>query len=437
MGSSYYLEPQGHCGGSIRVPGDKSISHRSLMLAALAEGVSEITGYLPSTDCEATLTAFQDMGVQMERLSPTRIRIRGSGLRGLKPPRGALDMGNSGTAMRLMAGVLCGQSFSSKLIGDESLSTRPMRRIQAPLQAMGASIATSDQGTPPLIIQPPGSLRGIHYRLPVASAQVKSCILFAGLNAQGMTCVEEDVRTRDHTERLLQTFSYPLETRDKGVCIQGGNTLFATDVDVPGDISSAAFFMVGALISNSPKLVIRNVGVNPARDGIIEILRLMGARIETINEGMLGAEPVADIVVHGGSLHGISIPQRLVSRAIDEFPILFIAAACARGTTVLSGAEELRVKESDRIHNMAMGLQNMGIDVEEKADGLVIAGGSIRGGEVDSNGDHRIAMAFAMASLASEAPVRIKNTDNVVSSFPGFVTCASRAGLKFIQPAVA
>ena len=437
MGSSYYLEPQGHCGGSIRVPGDKSISHRSLMLAALAEGVSEITGYLPSTDCEATLAAFQDMGVQMERLSPTRIRIRGSGLRGLKPPRGALDMGNSGTAMRLMAGVLCGQSFSSKLIGDESLSTRPMRRIQAPLQAMGASIATSDQGTPPLIIQPPGSLRGIHYRLPVASAQVKSCILFAGLNAQGMTCVEEDVRTRDHTERLLQTFSYPLETRDKGVCIQGGNTLFATDVDVPGDISSAAFFMVGALISNSPKLVIRNVGVNPARDGIIEILRLMGARIETINEGMLGAEPVADIVVHGGSLHGISIPQRLVSRAIDEFPILFIAAACARGTTVLSGAEELRVKESDRIHNMAMGLQNMGIDVEEKADGLVIAGGSIRGGEVDSNGDHRIAMAFAMASLASEAPVRIKNTDNVVSSFPGFVTCASRAGLKFIQPAVA
>ncbi len=437
MGSSYYLEPQGHCGGSIRVPGDKSISHRSLMLAALAEGVSEITGYLPSTDCEATLTAFQDMGVQMERLSPTRIRIRGSGLRGLKPPRGALDMGNSGTAMRLMAGVLCGQSFSSKLIGDESLSTRPMRRIQAPLQAMGASIATSDQGTPPLIIQPPGLLRGIHYRLPVASAQVKSCILFAGLNAQGMTCVEEDVRTRDHTERLLQTFSYPLETRDKGVCIQGGNTLFATDVDIPGDISSAAFFMVGALISNSPKLVIRNVGVNPARDGIIEILRLMGARIETINEGMLGAEPVADIVVHGGSLHGISIPQRLISRAIDEFPILFIAAACARGTTVLSGAEELRVKESDRIHNMAMGLQNMGIDVEEKADGLVIAGGSIRGGEVDSNGDHRVAMAFAMASLASEAPVRIKNTDNVVSSFPGFVTCASRAGLKFIQPAVA
>lgn len=437
MGSSYYLEPQGHCGGSIRVPGDKSISHRSLMLAALAEGVSEITGYLPSTDCEATLKAFQDMGVQMERLSPTRVRIRGVGLRGLKPPRNALDMGNSGTAMRLMAGVLCGQGFSSKLIGDVSLSTRPMRRIQTPLQAMGASIATSDRGTPPLIIQPSGSLRGIHYRLPVASAQVKSCILFAGLNAQGVTCVEEDVRTRDHTERLLQAFSYPLETRDKGVCIKGGNTLFATDVDVPGDISSAAFFMVGALISNSPKLVVRNVGVNPARDGIIEILRLMGARIETINEGMLGAEPVADIVVHGGGLYGISIPQRLVSRAIDEFPILFIAAACARGTTILSGAEELRLKESDRIRNMAVGLQNMGIDVEEKADGLVIAGGRIRGGEVDSSGDHRIAMAFAMASLASEAPVKIKNTSNVASSFPGFVACASRAGLKFIRSDVA
>lgn len=431
--SFYYLEPQGQCCGSIQVPGDKSISHRTLMLAALAEGVSEVKGYLPSTDCTATLAAFQKMGVQIEQLSSTHIRVQGVGLKGLRPPQGALDMGNSGTAMRLMAGVLCGQSFSSTLIGDESLSARPMQRIQAPLRAMGANVITSDKGTAPLTIRPSDSLHGIHYCLPLASAQVKSCILLAGLNVRGTTCVEEGTQTRDHTERLLQAFSWPVKIRDRGVCITGENKLLAVDIDIPGDISSAAFFIVGALISKSAGLVVRNVGINPTRDGIIAILRLMGARIETTNLRNYGAEPVADIVIHGSDLYGVDIPQHLVSRAIDEFPVLFIAAACAHGVTTLKGAEELRVKESDRIRVMAAGLRSTGIDVEEKSDGLVIFGGKIRGGEVDSGGDHRIAMAFAIASLAAREPVTVRDTDNVASSFPDFVATATHAGLRFTR----
>ena len=408
------------------------------MLSALAEGTSEIKGYLSSTDCESTLAAFQNMGVKIDRLSSTHLRVKGVGIKGLQPLQGVLDMGNSGTAMRLMAGILCGQDFSSILVGDGSLSARPMQRIQVPLRNMGANIVTSDQGTPPLIIKPSDSLRGIHYHLPVASAQVKSCVLFAGLNAKGITCVKENISTRDHTERLLQTFSWPIEVRDEGVCVTGGNKLLATDVDIPGDLSSAAFFIVGALISNSVKLVIRDVGINPTRDGIIEILRLMGARIEITNTRTYSTtEPVADVVVYGGGeLYGINIARRLISRSIDEFPILFIAAACAHGTTVLNGAEELRVKESDRIHNMATGLRNVGIVVEEKQDGLVIVGGKIKGGEIDSSGDHRVAMAFAVASLASEAPITIRSVDNVTSSFPGFVACASQLGLRFTRPPV-
>ncbi len=432
MGSFYRLTPQGHCQGSIRVPGDKSISHRALMLSALAEGTSEIRGYLSSTDCEATLAAFQNMGVKIDRLSPTHLRVQGVGIKGLQPPQRVLDMENSGTAMRLMAGILCGQNFSSTLVGDESLSARPMKRIQAPLRSMGADVVTSDRGTPPLMIKPADSLRGIHYQLPVASAQVKSCVLFAGLNAHGTTCVKENIATRDHTERLLQTFSWPIEVRDEGICVTGGSKLLATDVEIPGDLSSAAFFIVGALISGSARLVIQQVGINPTRDGVIEILRLMGARIEITNTRKYGVEPVADVVVQGGDLYGTNIPRRLISKSIDEFPILFIAAACACGTTVLNGAEELRVKESDRIHNMATGLRNVGIDVAEKPDGLVIVGGNIKGGEIDSGGDHRVAMAFAVASLACEAPITIRNVDNVTSSFPGFVACASRLGLRFM-----
>jgi len=432
MGSSFYqLEPQGQCSGSVQVPGDKSISHRAVMLASLAEGVCLIDGFLPSTDCEATLAAFKSMGVQMEALSPTKIRIHGVGLKGLKSPQGELNMGNSGTAMRLMSGILAGQEFPSTLVGDESLTARPMKRIQIPLQDMGANLALSNQGTPPLRVQPSNGLHSIDYQLPVASAQVKSCVLLAGLYAQGRTCVEENVRSRDHTERMLQAFSYPIEIEDNRVCLSGGKQLTAINIDVPGDISSAAFFIVGALLSKTTELVIKNVGVNPTRDGVIEILRRMGANIEISNGKTFGAEPVADLVVKSSELKGIEIPQHLIAKSIDEFPILFIAAACAQGTTRLNGAQELRVKESDRIHNMVIGLQKLGIDVDEKPDGLIIRGGKIKGGEVDSGGDHRIAMAFAMASLVSAEMMIVRNTDNVVTSFPGFVGSASQLGLRF------
>ena len=432
MGPPYYqLEPQGQCSGSIQVSGDKSISHRAVMLAALADGTSEITGLLSSNDCAATLAAFQQMGVQMQELTPTHICIQGVGLHGLCSPANKLNMGNSGTAMRLIVGILCGQNFASTIIGDESLSTRPMRRIQAPLAEMGAKLVTSDQGTPPLKIWPTGVLRNINYQSPTASAQVKSCVLLAGLYAQGTTCIEENTRTRDHTEKMLQTFSYPIEIEDKRVCITGENRLIATDINIPGDISSAAFFIIGAIISNSAELKIKNVGINPTRDGVIEILRLMGAKIEIRNTRLYGTEPVADLVIHSSDLRGIEIPRHLIVKSIDEFPALFIAAACANGITNLSGAEELRVKESDRIHNMAIGLQNIGIDANEKTDGLTIVGGKIRGGEIDSGGDHRVAMAFTMASIVSKGVITVKNTDNVATSFPDFVTCGAQLGLRF------
>lgn len=432
MASSYFqLEPRGQCSGSIQVPGDKSISHRAVILASLAEGTSEITGFLPATDCEATLTAFHSMGVKVVHLAPTQIRIQGVGLKGLHPPHGELNMGNSGTAMRLMAGILCGQNFPSTLIGDESLCARPMQRIQVPLQQMGAEIVMSNEGTPPLEIQPSNSLHGIRYQLPMASAQVKSCILLAGLYAQDTTCIDESILTRDHTERMLQTFSYPIEIADKCVCVTGGNRLKATNINIPGDISSAAFFIVGTLISDSAELVIENVGINPTRDGVVEILRLMGANIEIKNIKAYGAEPVADLVIRSSNLYGIDIPQHLIAKSIDEFPILFIAAACAQGTTNLSGAQELRLKESDRIHNMVVGLQILGIEAEEKSDGLTIMGGKIKGGEINSGGDHRVAMAFTIASLVSTEVITVRNTDNVATSFPDFVTCASKLGLKF------
>jgi len=437
--TSYQMQAQGKCNGTLEVPGDKSISHRAIMLASLAQGVSEVKGFLPSTDCEATLAAFQSMGVKVERVSSSCLRINGVGLHGLQLPKNDLDMGNSGTAMRLMAGVLCGQKFASVLTGDESLSARPMQRIQEPLLKMQADISMSPNGIPPLVINKLNNnisqLVGINYQLPVASAQVKSCLLLAGLYAQGETCVEEKAQTRDHTERMLQSFAYPIkieqQDNNKNICIQGGNALIATNITIPADISSAAFFIVGALISKASKLELKNIGINPTRNGVIEILRLMGADIELKNEKMFGAEPVADVVVRSSKLKGIQIPTHLISNAIDEFPIIFIAAACANGVTELSGAEELRVKESDRIHNMAVGLSAVGIEVREKADGIKITGGRIKGGEVDSGGDHRVAMSFAIASVASEQAITILNTENVATSFPEFVASAKQVGLEF------
>ena len=401
------------------------------MLASLATGSSEISGFLPSGDCQVTVEAFKSMGVHIARCTPTRLRIQGVGINGLRAPGSALQLGNSGTAMRLMAGILCAQNFPSTLIGDDSLSARPMRRIQTPLQNMGAHIVTSAAGTPPLQIQPVAALQGIHYALPVASAQVKSCILLAGLYARGTTCVAEHAHTRDHTERMLQTFSYPLQIHARRVCLHAGEPLIAANIKVPGDLSSAAFFIVGALLSPAAELIIEGVGVNPTRDGIITILRHMGGDIQISNAGSYGAEPVADLLVRNSPLHGINIPPDLMAKSIDEFPVLCIAAAHARGVTTIRGVAELRVKESDRIHNVAVGLQRLGIKALEKPDGIVIVGGDVQGGNIDSGGDHRVAMAFAMASIISTAAITIEDVANVATSFPDFAAVAARAGLTF------
>ena len=426
----FRTRPGGRLHGTIRVPGDKSISHRAIMLGALAEGVTQVEGFLDGEDCMATLRAFRAMGVNIEGPEQGRVVIHGKGLHGLQAPAGALDLGNSGTSMRLMAGLMAAQPFDTELRGDASLNKRPMRRVTEPLAAMGAVIETADVGTPPLKIRGGQMLKGIDYVLPVASAQVKSCLLLAGLYADGMTCVTEPAPTRDHTERMLRGFGYPVETKGNRICLRGDGCLQATDIDVPADISSAAFFMVGASIAPGSDLWLEHVGINPTRTGVIDILRLMGADISLHNKRDVGGEPVADIHVVSAPLHGIDIPEALVPLAIDEFPALFVAAACAEGKTVLTGAEELRVKESDRIQVMADGLRTCGIAAEPTPDGIVIEGGQLRAGRVDSHGDHRIAMAFAMAALRSAGEIVIDNCANVDTSFPGFVPLANTAGLK-------
>jgi len=369
------------------------------------------------------------MGVNIEGPDMGRLVIYGAGLHGLQEPQQDLDMGNSGTAMRLLSGLLAGQSFGCRLTGDKSLSARPMRRVVDPLTEMGAKISTSDDGTPPLDISPVNTLKAINYVMPMASAQVKSCLLLAGLYADGKTCVTEPAPTRDHTERMLRGFGYPVTSDGARVCLEPGFRLAATDMIVPGDISSAAFFIVGATISPGSRIEIKNVGINPTRTGILFILKQMGADIQLKNERAVGGEPVADLVVQSASLHGIHIAEEHVPLAIDEFPAILIAAACASGETVLSGAEELRVKESDRIAVMASGLSAIGIDVTETPDGMRIQGGKIQGGIVDSHGDHRIAMAFAMSALQSEAEINIDDCENVATSFPDFQQLAESCGL--------
>ena len=428
-GLVYHVSPGGRLTGTLRVPGDKSISHRAIMLGAVAEGETHVTGFLEGEDCLATMRAFRAMGVTIEGPEAGRVRISGVGLHGLRAPAAPLDMGNSGTAMRLMAGLLAGQRFDSVLVGDASLSRRPMRRITEPLRRMGAHIDTSPEGTPPLHIHGGARLHGIDYAMPMASAQVKSCLLLAGLYAQGRTCVTEPAPTRDHTERMLRGLGYAVERSGLKVCLEGGGRLQGGAMDVPADISSAAFFLVGASIAAGSDLVLRHVGVNPTRTGVIEILRRMGGRIQIEHAHEAGGEPVADLRVEAAELQGIDIPESLVPLAIDEFPALFVAAACARGTTRLRGAAELRVKESDRIGVMAEGLQALGIEAEPLPDGIVIQGGTLRGGTVHSHGDHRVAMAFAMAALRAAEPVHILDCDNVNTSFPGFVSMARAVGL--------
>jgi len=434
MSEHFRARPGGAVRGEIRVPGDKSISHRSIMLGAIAEGTTRVTGFLEGADAISTMNVFRALGVTIEGPHDGRVTVHGVGLHGLKAPSVDLDCGNSGTSMRLLSGLLAGQGFELRLVGDASLSRRPMRRVTDPLGLMGARIDTTD-GRPPLHIHPPaGRLHGIRYEMPVASAQVKSALMLAGLYADGETCVVEPAPTRDHTERMLTAFGVEVGVAGPVVTVRGGQVLRATDIDVPADISSAAFFLVAGAIARDAELVVRHVGVNPTRTGVIDILKLMGADLTLENPRIVGGEPVADLRIRSSELVGIEVPPALVPLAIDEFPVLFVAAACARGRTVVTGAEELRVKESDRIAVMAEGLRRLGVSATPTPDGIVIEGRGgqdavFSGGEVDSHGDHRPAMAFSVASLRSAGPIRISDTANVGTSFPNFVALASAVGI--------
>ncbi|MCS5583223.1 MAG: bifunctional prephenate dehydrogenase/3-phosphoshikimate 1-carboxyvinyltransferase [Pseudomonadales bacterium] len=426
---NYTVSPGGEARGDIRVPGDKSMSHRSIMLGSIAEGMTEVTGFLEGEDSLATLQAFRDMGVVIEGPEQGRVVIHGVGLHGLKAPDKPLYLGNSGTSMRLLSGLLAGQSFDVELTGDESLSGRPMARVADPLAEMGAVIETAPGGRPPMRIKGGSKLKAINYVLPMASAQVKSCVLLAGLYAEGETSTVEPAPTRDHSERMLRGFGYQVTIAGRKASLSSGGSLTATRIDVPADISSAAFFMVAAAITPGSDIILRHVGVNPTRVGVINILRQMGTSIELSNQREVGGEPVADIRVRYAQLNGIVIPEDQVPLAIDEFPVLFVAAACAQGETVLTGAEELRVKESDRIQSMADGLVTLGIDAQSTDDGIRIQGGKIGGGEVHSHDDHRIAMAFAIAGLRAENEILIHDCNNVATSFPDFVGLAAAVGL--------
>ncbi|AYF85979.1 MULTISPECIES: bifunctional prephenate dehydrogenase/3-phosphoshikimate 1-carboxyvinyltransferase [unclassified Pseudomonas] len=429
----YLAQPGGKLAGRVRVPGDKSISHRSIMLGSLAIGTTEVEGFLEGEDALATLQAFRDMGVVIEGPHHGRVTIHGVGLHGLKPPPGPLYLGNSGTSMRLLSGLLAAQPFDTTLTGDASLSKRPMNRVAKPLREMGAVIETGAEGRPPLTIRGGQRLSGMNYEMPMASAQVKSCLLLAGLYAAGETAVTEPAPTRDHTERMLQGFGYPVKVDGNTATVESGHKLSASRIEVPADISSAAFFLVAASIAEGSELVLEHVGINPTRTGVIDILKLMGGDITLENQREVGGEPVADIRVRAAKLKGIDIPEDLVPLAIDEFPVLFVAAACAEGRTVLRGAEELRVKESDRIQVMADGLLALGVKAEPTPDGIVIEGGPIGGGEVWSHGDHRIAMSFSVASLRASAPIRIHDCANVATSFPNFLGLAAQSGIRVAE----
>ncbi|MFO1257220.1 MAG: 3-phosphoshikimate 1-carboxyvinyltransferase [Gammaproteobacteria bacterium] len=426
------VEPTEYLSGDVVVPGDKSISHRALMLGSLSEGQTDITHFLPGLDCLSTLNIFRQLGVQITEHSETSLSIQGVGLNGLRDPGPIrLDCGNSGTTLRLMAGILAAQSFSSTLTGDEGLTKRPMQRIVTPLREMGADIRgrlAHQDCYPPIEIEPVSRLKSINYVMPLASAQLKSSLLLAGLCGQAPVRVHEPLRSRDHTERMMQAFGVPLKISRYAVEFEPVKSLKATSVSIPGDISSAAFLMVGAAMSPGSELWIRGVGINPTRTGIIDLLKQMGAEIEILNVKP-GVEPIADLNIIGKQLVGIDVPLEVVVRAIDEFPAFFIAAASATGRTTLKGALELRVKESDRIHKMAIGLRQLGITVFEQPDGLIVEGGSFQGGEIDCDGDHRIAMAFAMAALQAEGPIKIRKCDNILTSFPNFVELIQSIGL--------
>ena len=426
--TTYVVRPTGPLVGTLQMPGDKSISHRAVILGSLAAGKTTIRGLLEANDVLSTISAFQAMGVSIHRRPGEYCQIVGVGLRGLRAPRSDLDLGNSGTSMRLLCGVLAGQTFRSTLTGDQSLLARPMERVTSPLESMGASIRVSTGGVAPLYIEPVSRLNGIDYRMPIASAQVKSAILLAGLYARSRTIIKEEVPTRDHTERMLEGFGYPVNRHAGHTVLQPGGALRAADLTIPGDFSSAAFFLVAATVVPGSRIELHGVGMNPTRTGLLEILKSMGAKIEINNSRTTAGEPIADLIVESSNLRGVAVPPALVSRTIDEFPALSIAAAHANGLTRISGAQELRFKESDRIATVVAGLRSVGIKVSEQSDGMVIAGGVIQEGTVDSRKDHRVAMAFAVAGATGV--VRILNCANVVTSFPDFAKCSQRVGVK-------
>jgi len=423
----FIVTPSSIRDSTLSVPGDKSVSHRALLLGSIAAGRTTVSGFLAGEDCLATLAAMRQLGVTIKQPGPTELVIEGVGMQGLAAATDELDLGNSGTAMRLMAGLLCGQDFSSVLVGDRSLTSRPMGRIIRPLTDMGASIASND-GMPPLRITGTGSLRAIDYALPVASAQVKSAVLLAGLYADGTSSVTEPAVTRDHTERMLGSMGVRVSIDGARISIDGGQRLTGCHIEVPGDLSSATFLILAAVLAENAELVIQNVGINPTRTGVIDILKSMGADIGIENPRQLGEEPVADLRVRSSQLRGTQVDPALVSLAIDEFPALFVAAAAAAGNTVFSEIGELRVKESDRIGAMASALRALGIQIDESPDGATVHGGQFTGGSVDSHGDHRVAMAMAVAGTVATGEVRISDVDAVDTSFPGFASCLTAVG---------
>lgn len=415
------IKPTQSLHGEISVPGDKSISHRSIMLGSLAEGTTWVSGFLMGEDNLSTWKAFESMGVTLRQTGPDSLEIEGVGLNGLVEPSNVIDCGNSGTTMRLMSGLMAGQNFFSVLTGDKYLRQRPMKRIVTPLAVMGARIWGRDGGDrAPLAIQG-GSLKPISYASPVASAQVKSAVLLAGLSVEGETTVTEPHLSRDHSERMLTCFGAEVRPFEGGVSLQGRPRLLGQEVMVPGDISSAAFFMVAGLVTPGAELMIRNVGINPTRSGIIDILIAMGGELELHDIREQSGEPVADILVRHSRLKGIEIGGNMIPRAIDEFPVICVAAALAEGTTTIRDATELRVKETDRIAAMVSELGKLGGQVEARPDGMFITGvEQLNGGTVSSYGDHRIAMSMAVAALAATDAVTIENTMCTETSFPGF-----------------
>lgn len=416
------ISPLSSLKGTISIPGDKSISHRSIMFGAIANGLTKVTGFLDGADCRSTIECFRRMGVEIDHsLGSDTVLVHGNGLHGLKESETILDVGNSGTTTRLISGILSGQNFTSRLNGDESIQSRPMKRIMDPLTQMGADIKSEyNNGCAPLIISP-STLHGIHYNSPVASAQVKSCILLAGLYADSETSVTEPALSRDHTERMLRAFGADISTNQLTASIKPNPTLSGQEIKVPGDISSAAYFLAAGLIVPNSEITLQNVNINPTRAGIITVIKDMGGKIEFSNERLVSGEPVADLTVSSSSLHGTVIEGDIIPTLIDEIPIIAVLAAFASGKTIIRDAAELKVKESNRIDTVCQNLSLMGADISPTEDGMIIRGGkSLHGAFIKTHADHRIAMSFAIAGLAADSDLTLDHPECVSISYPSF-----------------